>query len=556
MMPLVTTAMVIGMAMALADPVVVTENGNVRGKTVTVFNRTIEVAAYLGIPYAAPPVGELRFKDPEPPVPWRPYTLEATKKGSACIQFTPAKPIPSWAEHESEQSEDCLYLNVWTPREKENATEQLKHVMVWIHGGGFDSGSASMDLYDGAVLAAAGDAVVVSMNYRLGVFGFLSLPNDQTPVQGNQGLLDQVLALRWVHDNIVNFGGDPAQVTLFGESAGGWSIGYHAISPIARSLFTRAIVQSAGVLVPQLADTFSVAEAKALQLADSVGCVSDANTTSTVGCLQNKSAHHLIIMQSIVCAQYVMCFTAVHGDQYLPNDPVTEADMSVPKHFLLGNVENEGSVFASLWFWMQFPFHRAMNVNKKDMLYFFLKAFSFLPSVVVRAVYDLYLGALRETEYPRLRSEFGQAIGDAFLRCPEVFFAEKLSQHNSSVYYYNMVYNSETDTHLDHWLGLTHFEDVQYVFGVPLRDSPARNYSSTDAEFSRHIIDIWVTFSKTGVPPMLQGDSWPLFNATDHKVVILDHNITRVETLQQRERCLFWGNIFKPNILSTLSDCL
>lgn len=556
MMPLVTTAMVIGIAMAIADPVVVTENGIVRGKTVTVFNGTIEVDAYLGIPYAAPPVGVLRFKKPVPPSPWRPYVLDATRKSSACIQFTPADPIPSWAEHESKQSEDCLYLNVWTPRENENATERLRNVMVWIHGGGFNSGSASMDLYDGQILAAVGDVVVVSMNYRLGVFGFLSLPNDRTPVYGNQGLLDQVLALRWVQDNIVNFGGDPARVTLFGESAGGWSIEYHAISPMARSLFKRAIVQSAGVLVPQLADTFTAAEAKALQLADSVGCTSDDNTTSTVGCLQNKSAHHLIIMQSIVCAQYLMCFTAVHGDEFLPYDPVTEPDMSVPKDFLLGNVENEGSVFASLWFWMQFPFRKAMNVGKQDMLYFFLKAFSFLPSTVAKAVYNLYVGALRETEYHSLRSEFGQAIGDAFLRCPEVFFGEKLSQHNSHVYYYNMVYNSETDTHRDHWLGLTHFEDVQYVFGTPLRGCHSRNYSFVDAEFSRYIMDIWVTFAKTGVPPTVQGETWPLFDAADHKVVILDHNSTRVETLQQLERCRFWGSIFKPSNQSPLSDCL
>lgn len=556
MMTLVTTAIAVGIAMAIADPVVVTKNGIVLGKTVTMLNGTMEVDAYLGIPYAAPPVGKLRFKDPVPPVPWKPYILDATRKGSACIQFTPANPIPSWAEHESKQSEDCLYLNVWTPRQKKNATEKLKPVMVWIHGGGFASGSASMDLYDGAILAAAGDVVVVSMNYRLGVFGFLSLPKDRTPVYGNQGLLDQVFALRWVQDNIVNFSGDPARVTLFGESAGGWSIEYHAMSPMARTLFSRAIVQSAGVLVPQLADTFSVAEAKALHLAHNIGCISDANTTSTVGCLQNKSAHHLIITQSIVCAHYLMCFTTVHGDDYLPYDPVSEADMSTPKDFLLGNVENEGSVFASLWFWMQFPFRSAMNVNKQDMLYFFLKAFSFLPNTVARAVYNLYVGALRETEYHKLRSEFGQAIGDAFLRCPEVFFGEKLSQHKSHVYYYNMEYNSETDTHLDHWLGLTHFEDVQYVFGMPLRDSPPKNYSFLDAEFSKHIIDIWVTFAKTGVPPMKQGGLWPLFDSTDHKVVILDHNSTRAETLQQLERCRFWEAIFKPDIHGTLSDCL
>ncbi|XP_075549121.1 cholinesterase-like isoform X2 [Dermacentor variabilis] len=556
MMPLVSTAMVIGIAMAIADPVVVTENGSVQGTMLTMFNGTSVVDAYLGIPYAAPPVGERRFKEPIPPVPWEPYTLQATKKSPACIQFSPANPLPPWVSNESEQSEDCLYLNVWTPREKRNGTESLRNVMVWIHGGGFNFGSASMDVYDGAVLAAVEDVVVVSMNYRLGIFGFLALPNDRTPAAGNQGLLDQVLALRWIQENIVNFGGDPKRVTLFGESAGGWSIAYHAISPMARLLFHRGIVQSAGVLVQQLADSFSTAETKAMQVADSVGCIPDMNNTSVVSCLQNKSAHHLAIMEAIVCTQYIMCFTAVYGDQYLPNDPVTAADVSVPKEFLLGNVENEGSVFASLWFWMQFPFHSAMNVSKKDMLYFFMKSFSFMPEMVSRAVYNLYVGTLRENEYPKLRSELGHAIGDAFLRCPEVFFGEKLSQHNSNVYYYNMVYHSATATHLDPWFGLTHFEDVQYVFGMPLRDRPPKKYSPADAEFSRYVMHIWVTFSKTGVPPMVDGDAWPLFDTKDHKVVSLDHNHTHTETLRQLDRCRFWEALQKPNLQSGLSDCL
>ncbi|XP_070393445.1 cholinesterase-like isoform X2 [Dermacentor albipictus] len=556
MMPLVSTAMVIGIAMAVADPVVVTENGSIQGTRLTMFNGTSVVDAYLGIPYAAPPVGELRFKKSIPPIPWEPYTLQAKKKSPACMQFAPANPLPPWVSTESEQSEDCLYLNVWTPQEKRNGTENLRNVMVWIHGGGFNFGSASMDVYDGAVLAALEDVVVVSMNYRLGIFGFLALPNDETPAAGNQGLLDQVLALRWIQENIVNFGGDPMRVTLFGESAGGWSIAYHAISPLARMLFHRGIVQSAGILVQQLADPFNVAELKAMQVADSVGCSAKFNVTNVVGCLQNKTAHHLAIMESIVCTQFIMCFTAVYGDEYLPHDPVTAADVSVPKQFLLGNVENEGSVFASLWFWMQFPFHSAMNIGKTDMVYFFLKTFSFMPEFVTRAVFNLYVGTLRETEYTELRTEFGHAIGDAFLRCPEVFFGEKLSQHNSNVYYYNMVYHSATATHLDPWFGLTHFEDVQYVFGMPLRDRPPKNYSLADAEFSRYVMNIWVTFSKTGVPPMVDGDAWPLFDSKDHKVVSLDHNHTHTETLRQLDRCRFWASLFKPNLKSGLSDCL
>ncbi|KAH6930283.1 hypothetical protein HPB50_012295 [Hyalomma asiaticum] len=498
MMRLVTAAMVIGIAMTVADPIVVTENGNIRGKTVTVFNGTTAVNAYLGIPYATPPVGERRFEQSVPPVPWKPHVLEATNKSAACIQFPPSNPIPSWVENESELSEDCLYLNVWTRHGTENATDDLRDVMVWIHGGGYNAGSASMDLYDGAILAAAGDVVVVSINYRLGIFGFVTLPSDRMPVLGNQGLLDQVLALRWVQDNIAKFGGDPARVTLFGESAGGWSIAYHAISPVARPLFHRAIVQSGGIIVPKLADSMFSAERKALNLAESVGCFFETTDNSTVACLRNISAQHLAIMEAFMCSEYPICFTATYGVEYLPNDPLVAVDVGVGKDFLLGNVENEGAVFASLWFWMQFPFHNAINVTKGDMLYFFLKSFSFMPEDVAIAAYDFYVGALRERDYQKLRSELGQAIGDAFLRCPEVFFGERVSQHKSHVYYYNMAYKSETATHLDPWLGLTHFEDVQYVFGLPLRDSPPRNYSSADAEFSRDIMDIWVAFSKTG----------------------------------------------------------
>lgn len=555
MMPLVSTAVVIGIAMAVADPVVETDNGKIIGSTVTVFNGTSAVDAFLGIPYAEPPVGERRFKPAVAAPPWAPYTLQATKKGAACIQFAPSNPLPPWVETESHQSEDCLYLNVWRPRGKGNDTNTLKSVMVWIHGGGFDFGSASMNLYDGAVLAAMGDVVVVSMNYRLGVFGFLALPKDITPAPGNQGLLDQVLALRWVQQHIARFGGDPEKVTLFGESAGGWSIGFHAISPIGRSLFHRAIVQSGGVLVGQLADSFTVAKRKALQLADSVGCVEDSEL-NIVHCLQNKSAHLLVVMQSMVCSQYLMCFTAVYGDEYLPHDPLKAADVSAPKDFLLGNVENEGAVFASLRFWMQFPFRKALDVSKGDMLYFFLKTFSFAPSQVAKAVYNLYVGALGDDDYVSLRSELGNAIGDAFLRCPEVFFAEKLSRHESHVYYYNMVYNSPTAKLLDSWPGMTHFEDVQYVFGMPLRDCPMERYSQADAEFSRQVINIWVTFSKTGVPPPVQGKPWPLFDDQEHRVVSLGHNSTQAEKLRELDRCRFWDNLSKPNLQGNILDCL
>lgn len=554
MMPLISTAVVIAVAMAVADPIVETDNGKVLGMTVTVFNGTRQVDVFLGIPYATPPVGERRFRPALPAPPWKPYVLQATRKADACMQFTPVNPLPPWVETESKQSEDCLYLNVWRPHIAANDTTACKDVMVWIHGGGLNFGSASMDIYDGAVLAAEGDVVVVSMNYRLGALGFLTLPNDTIPVTGNQGLLDQVLAMHWIHDQIAHFGGDPQKVTLFGESAGGWSIGFHTISPLARPLFQRAIIQSAGVVVNFLTDTFSKANMKALELADSLGCIS-SDTTDVVPCLQNKTAHQLVIMEAFVCSQYIVCFSAVYGDEYLPHDPVVAADVGLPKQFLLGNVENEGSVFASLRFWMQFPFNRPLDVAKSDMLFFFLKTFSFAPLDVAKAVYNLYVGSLGEHEYDKLRSALGHAIGDAFLRCPEVFFGEKLSQHESEVYYYNMVYHSPTATHIDPWMGLTHFEDVQYTFGVPLRDCSNRRYSQDDAAFSRQIIHIWTTFAKSGVPPPVDGKEWPMFDADTHSVVSLDLNKSQVEKLQQLDKCRFWEALTKPNQESSLYDC-
>lgn len=553
-MPLLSTAVVIAIAMAVADPIVETDNGKILGMTVTVFNGTREVDVFLGIPYATPPVGERRFRPSVPAPPWKPYVLQATKKGAACMQFTPVNPVPAWVERESERSEDCLYLNIWRPHIGANHTTGRMDVMVWIHGGGLNFGSASMDIYDGAVLAAEGHVIVVSMNYRLGAFGFLAVPNDTLPAPGNQGLLDQVLALRWIQDHIADFGGDPKKVTLFGESAGGWSIGFHVISPVASPLFQRAIIQSAGIVVNLLTDSYSKANMKALELADSLGCI-NSETPDIVPCLQNKTAGQLAIMEALICTQYIVCFSAVYGNEYLPHDPLLEPDLSIPKQFLLGNVENEGSVFASLRFWMQFPFYKSLDVTKSDMLFFFLKTFSFAPVHVAESVYKLYVGSLGESEYDKLRSALGHAIGDAFLRCPEVFFGEKLSQHGSEVYYYNMVYHSPTATHADSWMGLTHFEDVQYVFGVPLRDCSEQRYSQDDTAFSRQIIHIWTTFAKSGVPPSVHGQEWPRFDAETHSVVTLDLNSSQVETLEQLDKCRFWGTLSKPNAENSLYDC-
>lgn len=209
-----------------------------------------DVQAFLGIPYARPPLGELRWRPPAEPLPWN-GVWPARRHGAACMQNPPKVWGPFTTEFVDVQvpvSEDCLFLNVWTPRSR---GDKGLPVLVWIHGGGFGSGAASVPIYDGSRLAARG-AVVVSINYRLGVFGFLAHPalSAESPqgVSGNYGLLDMVAALRWVRTHIERFGGNPEQVTIAGQSAGAAAVLDLMAMPAAQGLFSRAFALSGAAM--------------------------------------------------------------------------------------------------------------------------------------------------------------------------------------------------------------------------------------------------------------------------------------------------------------------
>src|SRR5438046_376202 len=204
--------------------------------------RSGDVFVFRNIPYAKPPIGPLRWRMPEPAEPWA-GARDATRFGPICPQ-APTQVETLMGGSLGEQSEDCLYLNVWTP----GCDGVKRPVMFWIHGGAFVIGAGSQGIYNGAHLAAR-DCVIVTINYRLGAFGFLNLTDatdGQLPGTGTEGVADQILALRWVKQNIASFGGDPENITIFGESAGAMSVVTLMSLPVTGGLFHKAISQSGG----------------------------------------------------------------------------------------------------------------------------------------------------------------------------------------------------------------------------------------------------------------------------------------------------------------------
>lgn len=245
-------------AAASDAPLVSVDQGVLRGAA------DHDIERFMGIPYAAPPVGALRWRAPQPAAAWT-GARAADSPRPICMQ--PTGPHAEAGVNEAQMGEDCLYLNIWRPAG--TTTDARLPVMVWIHGGAFRGGAGSLALYDGSALARHG-VIVVTINYRLGAFGTFSLPalRKLTDESGNFGLQDQEAALRWVQRNVAKFGGDPGRVTLFGESAGGASVLYQMTRPTMRGLFARAIVESGAIDLPEasLAEADQIGERMAAQV--------------------------------------------------------------------------------------------------------------------------------------------------------------------------------------------------------------------------------------------------------------------------------------------------
>ncbi|MGD9946986.1 MAG: carboxylesterase/lipase family protein [Desulfobulbus sp.] len=461
--------------------VVQLDSGPIRGKV------EAGMRMFLGIPYAAPPIGELRWKPPQEVTPWT-----QVRNGS---EFEPSCPQLNQDE-KGKYSEDCLYLNIWTP-EKE-PVEKLP-VMFWIHGGAFNFGSASLPEYNGKNLAQKG-VVVVTINYRLGPLGFLAHPllSSESPqgTSGNYGLLDQIAALRWVQKNIVAFGGDPKRVTIFGQSAGSRSVSLLMISPLSAGLFHRAIAESGGPIIgseylsPSFNGNMANVSKMGLQLAARLGC---DRAQDVLAAMRAKSAQEIVKGANCNTSIFMdeLFFAPVSDGWVLPHDPLA-AYLGGEQHdvpIITGSTLNEGNIYLAQ--------EKDLSIEKYTLFLKarfadnFSKAFEIFPALTAQDVapaLDKILTVAANAQPARL-------------------MAQSMEKKQSKAYLYQ--FTRLPATALTRKLGVHHGVELAYVFG----NMPAtENYTDTDKKLSAQIMNYWVNFAKIGNPNGRGLPNWPAYN--------------------------------------------
>lgn len=511
-------------------PIASTENGDVEGRTVEVLGRTVEV--YQGIPFARPPIGKLRFQEPIPADPWS-GVYDATAPKTACIQKVFSEDFAPYVN----QSEDCLYINVWTLAR----SRPLKTVLVWIHGGGFTFGSAYQHWYDGSALAALHDVVVVTFNYRLNIFGFLNAAIPEIP--GNMGLLDQNLALRWVRDNIRSFGGNPSRVTLFGESAGSFSVSAHVLSPLSRGLFQRAVFMSGAYNTDGLIDNAFESLSKGNKVAEIVGCASAYKDLASypaevLKCLRSKPAELLCDATYNGSAAKVFNFIPSHPNVFLPKRPTVAMKKGEFNNVdvMLGVTANEGNFIV-----MSFPDSRIQTEDlegvSEDELKKVLRIVSlaWLPDKFAPML-ERYASAATPGDKRLLRELHTEFITDGQFICPSKFFAEDYSNMGNSVYFSVFGYRSPKFP-FPKWTGVPHTSDIVFYFGVPLLKP--EHFTDEDREFSKAVMEALTNFAKTG-KPVFDGVEWPAYTSDDPVALWIQPGNYSLHRNIGHKNCDFW----------------
>lgn len=471
-----------------APPRVQTSQGEISGKLVD------GVRAYLGIPYAAPPVGELRWQPPQPPAGWS-GTRDARAFSDRCAQ-------PASFLSPKSANEDCLYLNVHVPDDIGNGKLP---VMVWIHGGAFLSGSAAD--YDMTKLANKAHVVVVSINYRLGAFGFFRAPELAAQHQSsNLGLQDQQAALRWVQSQIGRFGGDASRVTLFGQSAGGASVCLHTVSPGSKGLFHRAIMQS-GTCSLLTTTPPEVMEAQSANLGIQLGCPSGPGQ---LACMRDKPAADVVtasVPNGNEVRDVTLRWTPVRDGVTLTGDPGQQVQQGqfqrVP--MMIGTTHDEGDLFVGL------EYHMALfrTVRQSDVEFYIGQMAGSDPNRAAQL-----RGTYTKQAYGSLDRAFSALLTDYFFSCDAMRETEAFARQTPTYSY------EFSETGLPFLfpdplmrLGSVHGAELIFLFQGSQQTWPMLFWNKAQKQLSEQLIGQWGRFAATGNPngPLLP--QWPAFNA-------------------------------------------
>jgi para-nitrobenzyl esterase len=492
-----------------------TDKGAVEGET-TVDGK---VMAFKGIPYAAPPIGNLRWAPPAPAEPWN-GVRSAHDFGYHCVQSAIYNDM---AFHDPGPSEDCLTLNVWTPAD---AAPGKLPVMVWIYGGGYSGGSTSERRQDGQFLAHR-NVVVVSMNYRLGIFGFFVHPEltAESPhhASGNYGLLDQAAAIRWVKDNIAAFGGDPSNITIFGESAGSFSVSSQMASPLSRDLFQKAIGESGGALASSRPPD---ATREQREKTDSDFALATYGT-SKLAELRRISTEDII--RPVLAARPAPRFGPDVDGYFFPK-PVSEIYASgeqahIPLLAGWNADEGRGGITGSL--------------NKFTAAGFAEQATKDFPTGTAEFL-KLYPNT---TEAEALNSAADYA-GDKFIAYSTWRWLEaQVSTGKAPVYRYLFALGNPGDRYHTPAAGAFHSDDIEYVFGT-LDFRPEALWRPEDRKLSNEFQTYWTNFARTGDPNGPGVPKWPAYGPTEWQTMHLD-KVSAAKPDANRARYLFldstWG---------------
>jgi para-nitrobenzyl esterase len=489
-----------------------TEDGLVEG--------TIEdgVAVFKGIPFAEPPVGELRWKAPQPMKPWT-GVKQCKIFGASPMQGEP-KPFYSWSEEflipKEPISEDCLYINIWTPA---NSMKSKKPVLVWIYGGGFNSGGGAVPIYDGKALASR-EIVVVNMNYRVGIFGFFAHPEltKESPHKssGNYGLMDQMAALQWVKKNIAAFGGDPDRVTIAGQSAGSMSVVSLVASPLASGLFKQAIAQSGSGMLsrnpkpPRQAQLgLSTIENEGLRVAAELGAksIADLRKISANDLLKNAKYQPFPIIDGYVLTQSIPS-TFKQGKE-------NNVDL------LTGWNEDEGFVFGPPKNASQFKegIERDYGTAAKELLENYPAT-----SDAVAAASEMKLSR------------------DIIFGAPNYVLANITSGQGKKVYVYRFTHTVPGTGEYARFKAF-HTGEVAYMF-----DNLAmlhRDWQAVDRELAKSMSSYWVNFVKTGDPNGTGLPTWPRYDNKSKRIIELGDNVT-ARTLPDVKSLDFIATVLDP----------